>query len=106
MCANIPFAQNTCLFWRKFVYLFSYTARAAPDVRLVIFVLSCLNSDFPFLSTQRMSVGFIGAGQLTHALVRGFTAAGQFHITLLEFKFGLLIRVDFLLLDIVLNLKA
>lgn len=25
-----------------------------------------------------MSVGFIGAGQLAHALVRGFTAAGEF----------------------------
>lgn len=25
----------------------------------------------------RMSVGFIGAGQLAHALVKGFTAAGQ-----------------------------
>lgn len=28
-----------------------------------------------------MSVGFIGAGQLAHALVRGFTAAGEFLIT-------------------------
>lgn len=25
----------------------------------------------------RMSVGFIGAGQLAHALVKGFTAAGK-----------------------------
>lgn len=27
----------------------------------------------------RMSVGFIGAGQLAHALVKGFTAAGEKH---------------------------
>lgn len=27
--------------------------------------------------TGRMSVGFIGAGQVAHALVRGFTAAGE-----------------------------
>jgi len=26
-----------------------------------------------------MSVGFIGAGQLAHALVKGFTAAGNTH---------------------------
>lgn len=29
-----------------------------------------------------MSVGFIGAGQLAHALVRGFTAAGELSIIL------------------------
>lgn len=52
MCANIPLTQNTCLFWRKFAYLLSFTTRGAPDVRLVIIVLSCLNSNFPFLSTQ------------------------------------------------------
>lgn len=28
-------------------------------------------------SSHRMSVGFIGAGQLAHALVKGFTAAGE-----------------------------
>lgn len=28
-------------------------------------------------SSNRMSVGFIGAGQLAHALVKGFTAAGE-----------------------------
>lgn len=28
-------------------------------------------------SSNRMSVGFIGAGQLAHALVKGFTAAGK-----------------------------
>lgn len=28
-------------------------------------------------SSTRMSVGFIGAGQLAHALVKGFTAAGE-----------------------------
>lgn len=28
-------------------------------------------------SANRMSVGFIGAGQLAHALVKGFTAAGE-----------------------------
>lgn len=28
-------------------------------------------------SSSRMSVGFIGAGQLAHALVKGFTAAGE-----------------------------
>lgn len=28
-------------------------------------------------SSDRMSVGFIGAGQLAHALVKGFTAAGE-----------------------------
>ena len=28
-------------------------------------------------SSDRMSVGFIGAGQLAHALVKGFTAAGM-----------------------------
>lgn len=27
-----------------------------------------------------MSVGFIGAGQLAHALVKGFTAAGEMDI--------------------------
>lgn len=30
-------------------------------------------------SSNRMSVGFIGAGQLAHALVKGFTAAGEGH---------------------------
>ena len=31
-------------------------------------------------SSIKMSVGFIGAGQLAHALVKGFTAAGKLWI--------------------------
>lgn len=34
----------------------------------------CFDCIFPGI----MSVGFIGAGQLAHALVRGFSAAGEF----------------------------
>lgn len=37
-------------------------------------------------SNRRMSVGFIGAGQLAHALVKGFTAAGEATFFLVQSK--------------------
>lgn len=46
-------------------------------MRLILFFFLSLSQGREATSSHRMSVGFIGAGQLAHALVKGFTAAGE-----------------------------
>ncbi|XP_078022225.1 pyrroline-5-carboxylate reductase 1b isoform X2 [Epinephelus lanceolatus] len=55
------------------VYAFCFAVTA-----VVVFITVCGRTKAvrDATSSHRMSVGFIGAGQLAHALVKGFTAAG------------------------------
>ena len=54
---------------QMYVIVYSLYVQQSAVISLLCFVEAT--------SSYRMSVGFIGAGQLAHALVKGFTAAGE-----------------------------
>lgn len=62
-------------FW--FVHLFLSINKMKICNSFLIFFSDIFFQGTETTSSDRMSVGFIGAGQLAHALVKGFTAAGE-----------------------------